>query len=207
MRIFFVWWLLAASSAQAALIDNGTFTTDDISSLDWLDLNVTSNTSVTDALSQNSGWRLPTNAEVEGLFASAFPEYMSTHGDGFSHSGDLSISDAAAQLDRILEWHSLLGTSGIDGSDRYSYGLYQDENSRWRMIGSRYDTNHPANLVFGPEFQNDYWRDYSSQATDGHEAFGVLLTRTSVVPIPAAAWLFGSALLGLGFLRRCIHAP
>ncbi|MGI9292134.1 MAG: VPLPA-CTERM sorting domain-containing protein [Gammaproteobacteria bacterium] len=32
--------------------------------------------------------------------------------------------------------------------------------------------------------------------------YGSFLVRTSVVPIPAAAWLFGSALAGLGWLRR-----
>ncbi len=31
-----------------------------------------------------------------------------------------------------------------------------------------------------------------------------LMTPTSVVPIPAAFWLFGSGLIGmLGFMRRC----
>ena len=33
------------------------------------------------------------------------------------------------------------------------------------------------------------------------------LTSGSVVPIPAAAWLFGSALAGLGVLRRRVNAP
>lgn len=37
---------------------------------------------------------------------------------------------------------------------------------------------------------------------DGDVAF---VTYSSVVPVPAAAWLFGSALMGLGWLRRRKH--
>ena len=36
---------------------------------------------------------------------------------------------------------------------------------------------------------------------------GIATISASAVPVPAAAWLFGSALAGFGFLRRRVNAP
>jgi hypothetical protein len=41
-----------------------------------------------------------------------------------------------------------------------------------------------------------------SPISGAHSTVGSLLVRSTVVPIPAAAWLFGSAFAGLGWLRR-----
>jgi hypothetical protein len=66
-----------SASSQATLIDNGTFTTDDVSGLDWLDM------SFTDGLSYNqvdlalgaggtlAGWRFATTAEFDALIFQA----------------------------------------------------------------------------------------------------------------------------------------
>ena len=51
---------------------------------------------------------------------------------------------------------------------------------------------------------NGSYANFSSSYTSDikHWAIGVTLSRPSAVPIPAAAWLFGSALIGLGLVRR-----
>ena len=49
-----------------------------------------------------------------------------------------------------------------------------------------------------------YGMDFTlvSDGTHIHEGTGTFLVRSSVVPIPAAVWLFGSALAAMGWVRR-----
>lgn len=62
-------------NVSAELIDHGTFTKDDVSGLDWLDLSVTAGQSYNTTLTSNPGWRHATNAEVEDLFGLIFDGY------------------------------------------------------------------------------------------------------------------------------------
>ena len=62
-----------------------------------------------------------------------------------------------------------------------------------------------GDIVLGAE-----WQGLESVVFDGStESFftGLDDIVVSVVPVPAAVWLFGSALVGLGFLRRQGNAP
>jgi len=57
-------------------------------------------------------------------------------------------------------------------------------------------------LVFGPAWQGIYSFKLISQAGFESAEIGVDNVSISVVPVPAAVWLFGSALAGMGWLRR-----
>ena len=69
--------LISASLTEAALIDNGTFTTDNATGLDWLDMSNTVGNSYNQTLTAISaggsldGWRLATSAEFDGLINAA----------------------------------------------------------------------------------------------------------------------------------------
>jgi hypothetical protein len=49
----------------------------------------------------------------------------------------------------------------------------------------------------GPEKLN-----YVTKTIDSKVVYDIIYTYTEIVPIPAASWLFGSALAGLGWMRR-----
>lgn len=76
--------------------------------------------------------------------------------------------------------------------------LYQDENNDTRKIGILSNDYEHEWFVYG----TDYYSDYVSYAESGNDRYGVFLVKASVVPIPAAVWLFGSALAGLGWMKR-----
>ena len=67
--------LILGATAQAALIDNGSFTTDDVSGLDWLDITETVNISFNDLVIQlGSGgayedWNLASHSDVQTLIS------------------------------------------------------------------------------------------------------------------------------------------
>lgn len=202
--------LFFGAFAQAALVDNGSFTTDTGQGLDWLDLSATSGLSYSEALAANTDWRLATNSEVEALFSVAFEDFHSSS-DGYNDYQDNSDPNpyaACCLQEDILNWYALFGYSNItpsdgfpDGPDPYVYwgfGLYQDENNDTRMMGANSDPYWEEFFVYGTESS----RDYAGVAESGRDGYGVFLVKTSVVPIPAAAWLFASGLGFLGWLRR-----
>ena len=183
--------------AQAALVDNGFFTTDSSAQIDWLDLTATAGMTSSAALAANSGWRLATNGEVEGLFATAFDGYYLNSNGGLdastSHWQKAGPEYAGHTTDAAL-WQTLFGTvpSG-GGNNYYSYGMYQDESGSWRMTGSQNasgdpNNNGPWDVIFGLDWE----QDLTTAATgSGDYKTGVFLVRSSVVPVPAAVWLFG----------------
>jgi hypothetical protein len=177
-------------NAGAALVDSGSYTTDTDQGLDWLDLSETAGMSYTEALAANSSYRLATNSEVEAMFATAFDGYYDTSVNGYSVFSDGAYAD---QWEDAQNFELLFGNSETGGysGNYYSYGMYQDEDETWRMMGVYADDDY-YNTVYGLEFTNEY----GTRASVGHSAFGVYLVRATI-PVPAAAWLFIS---GLGFL-------
>ena len=76
------------------------------------------------------------------------------------------------------------------------YPLYLDENNIWRTMGAA--KNSVADFVYGLAHNSDY----TIGASSGQDDQGIYLVRSSIVPIPAALWLFGSGLIGLGWFKR-----
>ena len=178
--------LALSASANAALIDNGTFTTDDITGLDWLDLSITDSQAYNSAVSLNPGWRHASYTEVQTLFSSSFDgAYDTSNGGGISTLGS-GYTDQAADMATFI---SLFGETDTDMSIGFVADLYGD--LRWTGVDA-YNIHLPSTFA-----------TYNDSADSGHSQAGIFMVRTSVVPVPAAVWLFGSGLIGLvGFARR-----
>jgi hypothetical protein len=184
--------VLAAISfnASAALVDYDSFTYDSGQNLDWLDLSTTTGMSTATALTANSGWRLAENLEVVNLFAVAFDGYFETNlGYGYSNSND-------GYGDQSIDVEAFQGLFGYTTTN-ISYGFFYDENGKYTLAGTA--GSHLGNTTI---YSPDYFGSYAGDDVYGNSVVGVYLVRTSQVPVPAAVWLFGSALGGLGWMRR-----
>ena len=184
--------------ASAALIDNGTYTTDTESGLDWLDLSVTDGQAYNSATTLNPGWRYATNAEVENIFGLLFEGYYNTDG-GFSHSSDGAYADQSIDVDNFI---SLFGLTGTNSSADLSWGFYEDESMTLRLFGVT-DFFDGRTIVYGP----NHTPDFDGSRPTGSGLVGNYLVRETVVPIPAAVWLFGSGLIGLIGVARRLKPP
>jgi hypothetical protein len=186
--------LTLSLGANAALVDHGSFTYDSDQGLDWLDFTETAGLTYTAALSANSSWRLATNAEIEVLHATAFDGYSDTNTSSHFSSALGGGTPYADQEEDFSKFINLFGDTGYPAQS--SRGFYLDESSMWRLIGATVASDNT--LIFG----TDFGFDGSSDVDSGRDGYGFSLVRTSVVPIPAAAWLFGSAILGLAGVAR-----
>jgi len=185
---------ISFTNVHAALIDNGIFTTDTETGLDWLDLTETANLSydyVSTQLGQGGifqGWSLASIAQVETLFNAA--------GGVGPYDGSFQpnpFNDGPAQL--------LLNLWGALTPDFRSQFYTSDIDPRFtnmQKIGEiEFLTSTPAvgslKLWVG-----------SSETSSNYPYMGMALVRdsASVVPIPAALWLFSSGLLGLAGMAR-----
>jgi hypothetical protein len=179
--------LFVAGTAQAALIDYGSYNSDDVSGLDWLDFSVTLGMNHADALANNSGWRHATEAEVEDLFWQSFDGYYETNNLHYSSTSDGAYADQAEDVDIFG------GLFGVTG--RRTVGFYEDDEGFIRLMGALKSSEY-SSAVYGMGYDEVYSADYSSAVV------GNYMVRTSMSPVPAAVWLFGSGLGLLGWFRR-----
>jgi len=201
-----------STSANAALIDNGSYTSDTVSQLDWLDITETRNMSYNDVSSQFGagqqfdGWRYATDTEMAGWLSSfGFDVPLNdSFCDALCYYGNTQVPSVSAANSLISLWGETYNNgfsatlfvfdtfiSGAPGSGQLEdYAEYEVEVFIAAALGGSTDTS-----ALGHE-------DLVTSDTS-HSSFGHALVRTSVVPVPAAVWLFGSGLIGLaGFARR-----
>lgn len=185
--------LLFCFSVQSALIDHGHFTYDTDQQLDWLDFTQTEGLSVASALTNNEGWRLATNLEIENLHSFAFQGFFSTNVNGFSSElgGGVPYAD---QEEDFSNWLSLFGDTGSPAQS--SRGFYLDENAIWRIIGTTVASGN--SLIFG----TDFGFDGSSDVITGRSGYGFALVRTSTVPTPPTHWLFAFVLVVIAMKEK-----
>jgi len=192
--------LVLSTNVNAALIDNGNYTTDDVNQLDWLDLSYTEGVSYTDATSvadtvEGGGWTYATDAQVTSMWGQIFSsDWIPTA------SGNITSTAYTEEVDTFTEMFGVL-----ENHPDYSgtLGWFRDDASILRLMGvvNYLDPDAPDEML-GP----DYTANFNS-VQGGVGNAGTYLVRTSVVPVPAAAWLFGSGLLGLiGVARRKARA-
>lgn len=131
----------------AALIDNGTYTTDDVSKLNWLDLSITDGQSYNQALTSNPGWRYATNAEVENLFSVAFDGYYDTDPARVSNSS----TGYADQDADVAAFRTLFGCTFVDVGECKTYGTYLDEDNILRLMGT-WDRGVNNTRIFSTEY-------------------------------------------------------
>jgi hypothetical protein len=67
MRALCYLLLLVAVQANAELVNHGTYTTDTVSNLDWMNTSLTLGDSYKQALSASPGWRPATRREIDNL--------------------------------------------------------------------------------------------------------------------------------------------
>jgi hypothetical protein len=215
-----------ASGAQAAMlgtvIDNSDFSTDTATGLDWLDVTKTrglswnavnaatlpgaSATTVTNAdgdMVDLAGWRFATGAEFDELVQNFGYNALTTGCAG----GVLHCDSNAGQPALIEGMISYLGDTRAavapgtyNIGNGYTLGWLADvrgATTRWQAIIDDSQANQfddfqdtvATHLTFG-------------NANNTQLGLGSFLVRTSAVPIPAAGWLFISAIAGLVGRRK-----
>jgi hypothetical protein len=199
---------------DSVFLNYGQYHRDTTTNLEWLNFSDLVTTGVEEITLKNSinsaeahygpqGWRLATETELTGLFNLFFPTYDS------GGTGSMALDDFADPQSPLIaarnSWMFAFGTDvrPIDGTDvnagdadLYSYGLYVDDANAVQYLGANIKTSPNADLtsaLFGLDNNTgDLGRD------TWFENAGVFMVREyTVVPIPAAVWLFGAGLLGL----------
>ena len=193
-------------SADWNTANDGLITNDTVTGLNWLDLTETNGLSYNYVSSQlgaggdYEGFRYATNDEVVGLWTNFWynlsyntPEQITNGGspEGLINATNL-LGNTVNEFNSDYQ-HGVVGFTSdtlIAGSHT-RLGVYQ--------LGSYMYIN---DVVDGLQYADDTAYLYNASYLVEDESYV-----PSTVPVPAAAWLFGSALLGFfGFSRRKANA-
>lgn len=207
--------LTLSLTANALIVDLGNITRDTISGLDWLDLTETNGRSYNDISGklgtgqEFEGWRYATVVEVQALWK----EFGLINGvfDPIYES-DLTQYQAFIYAVTLLgntfnewkpEWYDY-GAVGIT-ADTYedpfspdSPNLYQYGNGLYHAIDT--DSWDGDSYVYRSTILSDGANTRNGSYLVYQNSPPIFVPPE--VPVPAAAWLFGSALLGLAGIRR-----
>lgn len=184
--------------------------------LEWMRWDETVGVSVSAALNANSaaGWRMATQSEMAALFnAFDFGSENIGEDNDFLFDDDENTSQTATFLWEASETSSAhkfielfgdtLGSSSGTQDDpfvqsRAYFGGFGECCSLARVQDDWTSLNaSPRNRTGRADMGFDTYNGGSTSATAG-----VALVKFSPVPIPAAAWLFGSAMVGLAGIKR-----
>ena len=181
-------------------VGDNLITHDTVSKLDWLDLTETNGLSYNYVSGQFGvggqfdGWRYATNSEVVALWNN-FGIDLSA-GSSYQVPGhDPAVVEAVGFLGNLAEYFSVTTLDGVAG-------MTVDG-----VASNMLDTIGAATIISGNPL-SDYtvYNPVGSFTVPTTYAFlhtGSYLVKSSVVPVPPAAWLFGSGLLGLIGIARC----
>jgi hypothetical protein len=189
LKIIGIGLILSVSTlANATLIDNGDFTSDTESGLDWLDWTKTLNYTQSEALDEYSvaGWRIATEAEAKGLILNHFM-YTMLDKNGFVLTD--SINDFSM---KHVQFATLFGTTILNPNFNTAEGSHATIEGVG-YFGSENARNHLRNGDFP-----------TSQGAVGlrSSTSGVALVQVTDVSEPSIIALFGLGLVGIGFARR-----
>ena len=208
--------LLLSLSANAATVSYNGYNLDTVTNivtgndLEWLQWNETVGQSINTALSNYSsdGWRLATNAEMAKLF--------NDFGLGITFDSDENTSQSvtlyseAYSHSRANQFIEIFGDTYSAAGFNYDYG---DEYEESRAL---FGGDGDADQLFNTAYIRDEWHTSGGHLIPGsasmviddtypdysNETWGVSLVRVSPVPVPAASWLFMSALISLAGYKR-----
>lgn len=179
--------LLAAGSANAALIDNGTSMIDTGTGLQWLDLTQTQGMSWNTVLASSfvtvDGYAHATETQVITLFTNA--GFLTTN-----NVNNVLNNPAANTLLAYLGCTQFCNTVNALGRGFAEWSGAQKTRPNYHMTGLGAGAVTTSLLTSNLELVD---------ATAGHFL-------VKVVPVPAAVWLFGSALGVMGVMRRKLVA-
>jgi len=215
--IFLLTGVLFSINSHAVLINNGGYTTDSESGLDWLDLTYTSNISYSNALMvaesiEDGGWTYATPEQVESLYSQIFTTY--------SQDDPTSWSDGS---DRVSPWESVWDSTltqaeqyfSLFGVNTLTYDPYVHHRKTHGLVGDAYSN---VVTVYGVEafdvwsseqsdyinLLSDHW--YGSDPDRTTPNHGTYLVRTTVVPLPPSILLFVTGLASLTTIFRYKNA-
>lgn len=183
-------------------IDNGNYTTDTLSGLDWLDVTETVGLSYNSVSAQfgnggtYEGWRYATSDEVAQLVSNWIGENIS-----ILYTDHVSPDNPQDNLKGLIDLLNPLYSSNDNVSIN---GLVEDtfelDPDIFRLI-LVLDYNMQDNVA---HYQSAFFVDYVSDNSDdnGFGSFLIRNTQISVVPLPPTLWVFGAALGGIGWLTR-----
>lgn len=200
--------LALSASVNAAIVSadwinsgDNLITIDTTSGLEWLNLTATTNRSYNDISSkfgagqEFDGWRYATAVEVSGYF-DAFG------GDNAYYAGWSTQNNGLFDAVSLFWGDTYCAYLGCATGDGYSYFIYDTPptNPQQMQTGQIYDS---IDHFLSPTQDAVALSAGYADKVEPQIIVGSALVRTSVVPIPAAAWLFGSGLIGLiGVARR-----
>lgn len=152
-----------------------------------------------------TGWRLPTTVDVgnDGATYGSYGIYQAVD-YGYNIT---SHSEMSYMFYETLGNIAYYDTSGIaTGCTAPNYCLSNtgpfsnlQPNNYWSVTEEPYNTNYAWDFSFSHGYQSNFHKAYSLNTWAVHAGD----VGASAVPVPTAAWLFGSGLLGLvGIARR-----
>jgi len=196
--------LLGFGTANAALVSYNGYTLDTDTNvvtgggLEWMQWDETLGQSVNQALANHGGsaWRIATNTEMAALL-NAFSFGITF--DGIESTSQGTSAEEGIKATNFIE---LFGQTQLGASGPRAQAFY----------GSDLNNNGIVNHLYVQHFaSSDGFQVFDYGDTYPHITFtpdkvqfnaGVALVRVVGTPIPAAVWLFGSALGLLGWIRR-----
>ena len=187
--------LTLSLTANAAIVDMGNITRDTATGLDWLDLTETNGRSFNDissklgASQEFDGWRYATADEVQTLW---------------NNLGMPSGTYDSVQQTDIQQYQDFITASNLLGS---TYNQYNSVVFDYGMSGMSENSNGSGQrYLFGmTHYIGNTNTSTINRAVDESRVAGwsgSYLVQPAAVPVPAAAWLFGSALVGLAGIGR-----
>ncbi len=200
--------MVVSFSANSAIIDNGTYTTDTATDLDWLDVTASINRSYNDVVTQfgiggdYEGWRYANTSDFTQLWHNIL---------GNNPTGLTWTINASSSSD-LLPWIQVFGDTSIN-ENFWVNAIY----TRGFLDSAPGFTSRPYSAQV---YIDDTYSLHNTDATYGwhygdnrYSTMGSWLVRDASapepppVPIPASLWLFGSGLIGLiGLARRKSNA-
>lgn len=187
---------------NAAIVDNGSYTTDTDSGLDWLDLTATAGMSYNQVSAQLGsggsleGWTYASRAQVGALW-SAFG------GDANYYNGFSTQNNGLFGVMAPLVGDLYCSIAACTQGNGYSYWITGDTST----INNQYVSLSFDHDIFPITSTQDQFSltqtTINVSIRDDYYGSALIRPHVSAVPLPVAGWLFGTGLLGLiGVARR-----
>lgn len=183
-------------SVNAALIDLGSSTLDDVSGVEWLDMSFTLGMSYNEMISEISmggalqGWGFATEQQITELYNNVLALYP----------GDYDFFRPVSQIQQALGVTEVTEPDSSFSVVRLTNGYYYTPDINPGLAKASFMTYRklPIGRLDILSIPNSF------DPNIGNSKIGAFLVaggKIPEVPVPAAAWLFGSALVGLVGLR------